>query len=366
MINFSQTTFKRIIIHDIFQKRPEEQNSSVKYSNRLFIVDDEVEEMLKQRLNDACGKQSKSFDLEIVNTQEGSFFRISLGLLAGNDDEFVEYSKRIASRLGSSQKRSNIPGGYLLILDGEVLNESGDGMNGFVVVVKAELQQAFRSSNDEEHNISQIEVLKDIFLSPADNFFKIGLLRETSAKGGDYPNDRYGCLIHDDQFRPGGDPDEFFYQEFLGFSKEKNAKLLSRDFFRMTKQIIETHGTTPEEKQDCMAALKTLYKRDQRQHIDPYEFGERYLTGAMKEQYETNVLGQPRFDRPFVKDLTHLRGELKKRVMRFRHHVNIVGPEETFNDNVRVVKTLEEAASALEQPEDFTLLKINGVPYENG
>lgn len=361
MINFAHSTFNRIIIHRVHPKSKKEEHSSVEHEDELITADDEAQEIIKSRVTEACGRQSKSFNLQIAQVQDGHFFSLAKDTYNLNEGEFIARSKVIASLLGSSQKRSNIPGGILIVIDGV----TDDNMN-FVLVVKAELQQAFKTNLNTATRRRQIEVLKDIFLSPAEKFFKIGILRQAINPGETYPNSDFSCMIYDDQFRPGGEPAEFFYKDFLGFSIDKNEKWLTKGFFDDTKSVIETHARSYEDKKECIAALRTVYKQDQTGIIDPVDFGERFLSADIRGHYAANVLNLPKYSRPFVKDLALMGRELDRRVMTFRNKVNVIAPEETFDESVTVITTIEEAVQSLEDGGVSTLLKINGTPYENG
>jgi len=360
MINFAHSTFNRIIIHRVNAKLRHEEHSSVEHEDELISADDEAQEIIKSRITEACGRQSKSFKLQIAQIQNGHFFSLAKDTYNLTEADFVERSKTIASLLASSQKRSNIPGGILIVIDGV----TDDNMN-FVLVVKAELQQAFKTNLNAATRRQQIEVLKDIFLSPAEKFFKIGILRQAINLDETYPNSDYACMIYDDQFRPGGEPAEFFYKDFLGFSIDKNEKWLTKGFFDDAKSIIETHATSYEDKKECIAALRTIYKQDQTGIIDPIDFGDRFLPDNIRGHYASNVLTLPKYSRPFVKDLSLMGRELDRRVMTFRNKVNVIAPEETFDESVTVIKTIEEAILSLEDGGASTLLKINGAPYEN-
>lgn len=361
MINFSNSTFNRIIIHQVFAKQRGQEHASVSHEHELFDADEEVHELIKKRTTDACGRQSKSFKLQIAQVQEGSFFSLAKNTYELSQEEFIERSKTIATLLSTCQTRGNTPGGILIVIDGV----TDDNMN-FVLVIKAELQHAFKKNLDQATRRQRIEILRDIFLSPADKFFKIGILRQAIHPEETYPNSDFACMIHDDQFKPGGEPAEFFYKDFLGFSIDKNEKYLTKGFFDDTKAVIENNASNYEEKIECINALRTTYRQDQTGIIDPLDFGERFLPENVREAYNANVLSDPKYSRPFVKDTTLMGRELDKRVMTFRNRVNVSGPEEIFDANVTVVKTIEDAQFSLEDGEVSTLLRISGTPYENG
>lgn len=359
MINFAHSRFNRIIIHRIFAKKRDEEHSSVEHENQLIVADDEVRRIIKERVNEACGKQSKSFKLQIAKVNEGAFFHLAKDTHSLSESDFITRSKKIATLLGVAQKRTIIPGGFLIIIEGVT-----DEQNNFMLVIKAELQEAFTTKFDQETNKKQIEVLREIFLSPAEKFFKIGIICQSENPEENFPNNEFSCMIHDDQFRPGGIPAEFFYSDFLGFSLDKNEKILTKGFYQDTKSVIMNSNVENDTKKSCLNALRTIYKQDQTGIIDPTEFGERFLPPEVREPYAANVLAQPKYNRPFTKDLSIMGRELTNRIMHFRNKITVQGPEELFDESIKVVKSVEEAVESLQNPNN-TLLEIKGTPYNH-
>ena len=157
-------------------------------------------------------KTSKAFELEIENTTGESFFSIASELHNQNNDNFIANTREIAGLLAKNQKRTSIPGGYLLIMDC-IDNEAELPV---CIVIKAEPHEALQFTNVGGH--SQVSLLKQVFLSPSQKLYKIGILYAKSAIENDNKNDQYGCFLYDDQFRAESHPAEYFYKDFLGFT----------------------------------------------------------------------------------------------------------------------------------------------------
>lgn len=356
MINFSTSTFNRIILHKIIKKQPGEAHASVDLENQIVDADEEVHTIIKKRIVEACGKQSKSFRLFIEKSGEGSFFDLAKDIHNSNEVEFVKKSKGIASLLGQAQRRP-VNGGYLMIIEGVAFSGSK-----FVVTIKAELQNAFSRSMNTETNRNQIEVINDLFLSPSNKFFKIGYIFERQDGDEVFPNDTWGSIIFDDQFSPKKAPADYFISAFLGFSLTRNLKFKNKDFFAATRQvIINNSSATTDDKNQAITALITVFK-DNTQQIDPIEFGSRFLPDPFKEDYENSVLSDSRFDRPFARRTELIKSDLNKKSITFEHKVKIQGPEEHFDDIVKIVTSIDEAQTALDDTA-LTLLQIKGKPY---
>ena len=145
-----------------------------------------------------------------------------------SDPDFIQSSKDIADILADSQKRTNIPGGYIILLD--ALDEE----KSIYIIIKAEPHQALQRVDVQ----SQISLLKSVFLSPSQKLYKIGILCERLDPSGENPSDRFECWLFDDQFRAESHPAEYFYKDFLGFTIGNNAKIQSQRFYDKTEGFI--------------------------------------------------------------------------------------------------------------------------------
>ncbi len=362
MIDIINSTFRRIIVHRIYQKQRDEDYATVDKSTELINADDEVIDTLKDRINEACGRASKSFELEIAQIGNDSFFNHAKKVKDTNEEEFIETSGFIAEKLAESQTSMNIPGGFLIIIDGIFDNKN------FVISVKAEPHDAFTTTFDENHGINSIELVKDIFLSPAVKFYKIGLIYERFTNEPDFegivkvfPNTDYSCLLFDDQFRPGSIPSEYFYSSFLGFSIDKNDKIQTKRFHDEVVSLIIKNVRNYEEKKELIKTIQTVIKNDITDVIDPMEIGERYFDEDLRRKYSQEILTN--FPRKFVKNNILIERALTKKKITFPNKVKIEAPEETFDENIKVITNLEEIINLFEGQNGHTFLTIKGKPY---
>jgi 37-kD nucleoid-associated bacterial protein len=353
MIDLFNSTFSRLIIHRIHIKKRNDKNASVEFSNDIILPSVDVLDKLKERINEAFGKGSKSFLAEIADCSDKSFFDYAHDIFGSTAEIFVEKSKNIAQKIAESQTSSRIPGGFLVLI--ETISPENENA---IIVIKAELHEAFRTSEDK----TKIELLTDIFLSPAVKFFKIGVLYKSINIGKTYPNDSYSALIFDDQFLANSDePAEYFYKKFLRYNLDNNEKLLTKEFYNKFIALIESDDMEYQEKQDMINLIKSLYKMDRTGIVNPTEIGEKFLKGDFRKKYTTEILSV--FSRSFKKDTTLLDFSLKQQKMYFNDNVKLIGLEEHFKSNVEIIDTEEELEMAFDNRRDYTILKIKGKPH---
>lgn len=138
--------------------------------------------------------------------------------------------------------------------------------------------------------------------------------------------------------------------------------MLTKSYYKDTENVIVNSDVDYETKKECLNALRAIYKQDQIGVIDPVEFGERFMPEDLRKDYSANVLSQPKYERKFTRNLALMGRELTKRVLRFRNKIVVQAPEDNFEDNVKVITSIQEAEQIIKDPQS-TLLKINGTPY---
>ncbi len=358
MINITQTNFLKIVVHTIFKKQRDQQHSICEFENETLDLEARIVELLKKRINNAIGIESKSFQLKISDFNEDSFFRYVDDIIKNNGD-FISHSKGIAQRLAKSQKRSNIPGGYIFIIKGKSFNEEN-----FVIALKAEVHNAL--SLKHTNGKVDIQFVEDIFLSPSTKFYKLGIIYEENNANESFPNNLYSSLLFDNQFNPTLNPAEFFSKDFLGLDLNSNDKILTRRFYDQVNDFIYDQIENPIERIELTSLMRNTMKYDVSDIIDPESIRDRFFSrnDDIKQNFSTQILID--YPRPFVKNTTLLDFSLKTKKVFFPNKVRIEGPEDTFDRNVQVIPIIsEEALNELLRTNSGgnSLILVKGEPY---
>lgn len=340
-------------MHHINPLQKNQPNAIVDYDTSLIELDDSVNEIILERLSNAAGKESRSFQLDIKNSKEDSFYGLSTLIKNCDDEKFIETSCLIADLLAVSQRKRSIPGGQLLILD----CESADKKSVYVVI-KAELQKVI--SKNKTEGKSSLQVLSDVFLSPASKLFKIGILIERDDSKVE-PNEKFDCFLYDEQFRNDGTPAEYFYSYFLGFSIGNNAKIQSKKFFDQTTDFIKRNISKTDEKAELLKALNLLFSLNQESTIKPSEFSKMYFKSEdVRDSYLEDVVRN--LPSVIIKDKTLIESQLSKKKISFSNNINIIGPNNSFDENVRLIKN-EKQLKELSTEKHYTIVVIEGSAY---
>lgn len=328
MINPNDLEINRVIIHRVHKKRPEDEFGFAEYSDNIFDFGTVEIETLKDRICSAFSKSKRFFKLEITRTENESFFGNANSIKNCNQETFIEKSKNISDLLATSHDRRTIPSGLLLVLDGHY-----ESNKHFVLVIKAELQEAFTIK--EINNQKLVELINDLFLSPAKDFYKIGYLVEDINREHSYPNSDYSAYMYDDNFSSGKrNLAEYFYETFLGFSTSNNDKLLTKNYYTDVSNFIENNVSGFENKKGLRNALNTLFRENITGVINPQEFAELHFDDELLRKYGSEV--GVNYSQSFTKDLSLVDRRLQRGKINLIEDLRLEGPTESL-DNVNVM-----------------------------
>jgi hypothetical protein len=314
---FKVEVFDRLIAHEIYPKT-EETEAYATYAKNFLVFNNDEKLILIDRLETAINNSNKTFQLEYEDRSEKSIFTFLHNATKPSEEAFFKYSQKLADELAASHFRTKIPGGFCLIGTGTTKTKKD-----FFFVVKAELQEVFSIENNE------LKLIKDVFLSPAKDFYKIGLFVKL--------NSSYVPYMYDDQFSlQKKDLTEYFYGRFLGLTTDKNDTLKSKNYFEETKTFIESNVDNMPDRLGLLKALHVLYREDTSGIISPKEFSTTYFEGQLKNKYDALI--EKKYPRPFTKDtaLIENRIDLQRISIPLTYAISLVGSSSSL-ENLEVI-----------------------------
>ncbi|MBX7141262.1 MAG: nucleoid-associated protein [Chitinophagales bacterium] len=297
----------RIIAHEIHAKT-EDKDAFAKTNSALLKFKKPEKEILIKRILEALTNTTKTFQLDYEDKSADSVFTLMTKIKKQTDKEFIASSVSLADDLADAHFRTKIPGGYCLIGNGVTSTNKF-----FFFVIKAELQEVFNVHNNE------LTLIKDVFLSPAKDFYKIGFFLESGSS--------FIPFMYDDQFSlQKKDLTEYFYGTFLGLTTDKNDRLKAKNFYEDTKNFIETNVDEVHDRIGLLKALNVLYREDTSGLISAREFSDNYFEGDLKTKYEKKIV-EEKYPLSFTKDISLIenRLELQRISIPLSYTMTIVG-----------------------------------------
>ncbi len=256
----------RIAIHRIIQKTRRE-SCSAQLSNSLLDLSDDVLKALQNRVQKALDSKSKTFRLDFEKDNEGSVLSmLRQSEYRVDNDAFLSFSKNFANNLACAQDKEKIPGGYCIVIDGKI--ELG---KYFVCVIKADNQEVFNINGDN------LVLLKNVFLSPAQELYKIGFFVE-------YSEDIFIPYMYDDLFTLlKKDLTRYFYYDFLGLKTSNHDGLKTKNLYNDIKLFLEKYVTNNLDYTSMICALNTYFRENPTHTISAQEFSDRFFLGTELE-----------------------------------------------------------------------------------
>src|SRR3546814_2510754 len=99
--------------------------------------------------------------MDLRKTENGSMLATARSLLAAaNDDDFVRISTEAADQLADAQRTRTLPGGVLVVFDGEVDHPA----KRIIGVIKAEPQNGFTRTRADGRML--LQYLEELLLTP--------------------------------------------------------------------------------------------------------------------------------------------------------------------------------------------------------
>jgi hypothetical protein len=136
-----------------------------------------------------------------------------------------------------------------------------------------------------------------------------------------------------------------------------NSAYLTRSFFEYTREFIRQLPADPEVKDDLLTSLYTYLKVDQTPTIQVNSFSTAYLPNEAQDDYANYMRGKSFPLTAVQKDIADLKGQLRKRRVRFSGSIELSAPPESFKDLIEM-ETIVVDGAAHGQSVEWTRITI--------
>ena len=347
-IDLANLRINRIIVHQIYKRGDDKELIPPKISRAFTKLDVSGQATLQDRIVGAIGKDLSSIEMFLNEVGPDSVYEICNEIIEADDNSFMDGSSKLAEKLAVSQLYRNIPGGTLVVFTGLVGSDNKD----YVGIIKAELHSGFNLQ--EKSNSLLLQFLAELLLTPQQKLYKIALLINNSKTDqaklrspGDFTVLVYDHLIKNNN---AGEAAQYFYESFLGCGFSPTAKMLTSDFYRFTKEFIDTLDIEGEDKVDMNTYLYTYLKGDQNKVIRVAEYAKNYLPIELRDPYQQFMTKKDFPTNAVPKDLAYLKSKLRRRQLKFTSDVKINAPMDNFGELVKI----------REREEGRTIIAIEG------
>ena len=331
-MDLSNLRFSRIAVHYIPRKSASDTDQDPEYGDELIDLGQGARDILTRRVTEVLGNPSFSVEMDVLEYGEESTFQESAPLIRADERNFIDGSCNIADHLNNAQQSSNIPSSVLLVAGGHV----GTDQNNAVALIKAETQDGF-SLYTSEGDI-RVEFIDDLFLTPDQKLYKVGLFVEIEEESLGDPlrsTEDFEVLVYDSNLRQRGDAAKYFYRTFLGCDYAKSGKQLTKSFFQQHQKYFDTLDVDSDERKDLKTHLYSYLKLDQ-DYISTTDFADNYISAERRPSYMQFMTEHDLPEGAIEKDLSLVESSLKNRQIRFGNGVVLRAQADNFDEKVQV------------------------------
>ncbi|WP_459202012.1 nucleoid-associated protein [Methanococcus sp. CF] len=348
-----------IIVHQIFQRIPDEEAKKPIFSDNFEKLDKEGKKALEYRLNWVLNKESKRMNLEITNDSPESTFQ-KMAYLAtykyANPEKdhknpefwnkYVETTKQLTWNLQEAQATNpNIPNGIVIIITGQ----TGPEMNDFSAVIKAEMEDGF------EFTDNKLQYISNLLLTETQKLYKVGIFidvnPEDRSKSGLRNKEDFKAFVFDDNTSKTAVKNNvaiYFYNTFLGCSLEDSARATKR-FLEGAKSIV-AGLPIPQEEKVLKVNQVYSYLTSNTKEINAKEFVETYIEPDYQVEFLDKLEKKEVPLHSVPKDIEPIKKKLKSRTLSFSSGVQLKFSFEETQEPVEIVESTDE----------HTIVKIRG------
>lgn len=329
-------SISRIIIHQIYRLEPDGVRIPPTQNHEFTNFAPEALETFKARVISALGYDSKAVEMEIVNQENDGLPSIINDMINQENDDFAVSSYDIAKKLANAQQTKSIPGGIVVVFDGE----QGPDRNHFLGIIKAEVHSGYEKVKDPETKEISLKFVEELLLTPGTRLYKTAGFFKKSMPGNpsNNLNDNWAVMVSDNQFSKvdGKTAAHYFYSDFLGCGYPQTSARTTKQFYDASKLFIENLDVSLTRKIELYNALTAYLKLETAPTISAVTFAERYFDTDTQDAFTAHIRREGLPGTAFTKDLEHIKSKLRMRKIRFNSNIKIIAPSDTFTELVEI------------------------------
>ena len=331
-MNITNITILRVIVHEVVRASQLENRPPI-LNESLVTLDTKGKNLVSRRLVDTVASGSHCVDVTVEDATPGSPFDLTTAMLNLPDDSFIANSKRLASSLSSAQTAGPIRSGAAVFVQGTCL---ADGTaSRFIAVIKADSDQAlYKNVDGEEISLTYVN---EMILGESQRLIKIAFFIEDS----DSPDarrspDDFSVKVFDHLMQASGNGEAatYFYRTFLKCSLADTSSRQTKDFYNVARSFIDQMPVPQADRVDFQGDLIS-YLRQNDEILEPRTFARRVLPEDQRDDF-LGVCRGSGITEAITKDLTLLKGKLRRRSVKFSSNVTLYAPPDVFEESVRI------------------------------
>jgi len=309
------------IVHDVPKHKKKDIGGQVDYSDRESDLTQELKLFFRDKITQAIS--NKGFKVCFNQSSSSPVRGEILGLLKSPRKSIVQPSKDISKHLHNIQMGWN-PAGIVVVIKGTIRSKP------VLVILKLERDEGARLKKNQRAHFIDIESVRDLMLTKKTNVYKVGLffLRD------DFAADFDGFVCDNQIGNVSSGVARFFLEDFLGCTLYEDTRKMTRTFFDVGKEFIETI-VDPIKKAKYYEHLLSYLNRPVNT-VDPRSFITEYLDPEDRQGFEHFANQRQLPMAPFPKDNELIKSHLTKMMIDFENDVSIISKNGELGEKVKL------------------------------
>ena len=331
-MNITNITIDRVIVHEVVRASQLADRPPI-LNEVLVTLDTKGKNLVSKRLVDTVASGSHCVDVTVEDATPGSPFDLTTAMLNLPDGSFIANSKHLASSLSSAQTAGPIKSGSAVFVQGRCFADGADSR--FIAIIKADSDQAlYKNVNGEEISLTYVN---EMILGESQRLIKIAFFIEDSDSPGDHRSpDDFSVKVFDHlmQISGNGEAATYFYRTFLKCGLADNASRQTKEFYNAARFFIDQMPVSQADRVDFQGDLIS-YLRQNNEILEPRTFARMVLPEDQRDAF-LGVCRGSGITEAITKDLTLLKGKLRRRSVKFSSNVTLYAPPDVFKESVRI------------------------------
>lgn len=337
-MNIANVEITRAIAHEVVRAQHITERPPI-YGDELITLDTRGKGLVGKRLVSTVASGSHCVDVTVEDATAGSPFRHATSMLDANESTFIESSKHLAQSLSSAQTAGSIKSGSAIFVQGTCMADAEPSR--FLAIIKADSDQGFYKEINGER--ITLKFVSEMLLGESQRLIKIGLFIEQpeydpcqgTGNGETRLPEEFSVKVFDHMMQNSGNGDAavYFYSTFLRCRLANGASRQTKQFFEIARGLVDTMTLSQTEKVEMRGDV-IAYLRGNRAILEPRTFAQDVLPVSYQDSFirkcqESGITGA------ITKDLSLLKGKLRRQSVRFSSNVVLYAPPEAFRDSIK-------------------------------
>jgi hypothetical protein len=325
-----------LIVHEVPKRMVREATDGLSLSEIESPLTTELRNHFRERI--ATTLHAAAYDVVADPGVVSPVPQLITDYLLGRRVDIVEASQAMARHLHQCQTGVS-PEGLLVVADAQLADTRA------LSILKLEREAGIRvhPAKVRGKTTFTVEHLQDLMLTQKTRVFKASLFtqpgRETTDLVGSVSDSQLG-------YQPRTVVADFFLRRFLGCAVTQRPEVLTKEFFALSEEFINTHVKDAAEKAHYHVALLAELQSNA-SSLHPARFADQHFGVADRQPFVAFLRSRGFPARIFEKDVSLVRSHIKRTVVDFRSGVAILAPPEAFEEHV-TMKRLADGRSRVE------------------